>query len=203
MAEHHALISVHHEVIRPPHIQHLPSYKAKTAVTADQPSDVGKKALHAISDHLSSRFPYPEPARFNYLEPTVAYGREGVRKTMNVLRELIEQPPDAAGVVELKRANISKLLEALYDHTTIADAVASENTSDHMALLKDLLSDPDSDVKRGTAEVLGRFSGILQGRKAICASGCAESLAFMLEDPDSADVRLAAGKTLHMVTQVC
>lgn len=200
MAEHHALLSVHHEVIAPPQTRHLPSYTGESPVTGWQPSHVGKQVSHVISDQLSKRTPYPEPAIFDPLQPTIAYGREGVAKTMGVLRQLVDWE-NQEEVLELKRANIQKLIEAIYDHTIVGETVTGPSCNDDVALLKKLLLDEDAEVKRGTAEVLGRFSAILQGRKIVCASGCAESLAFMLEDPDSADVRLAAGKTLQVLVQ--
>uniref|UniRef100_A0A7S0Z6F1 Radial spoke protein 8 n=1 Tax=Hemiselmis tepida TaxID=464990 RepID=A0A7S0Z6F1_9CRYP len=207
MAEHHALLSVHHEVIAAPQIKHLPSYRSHTEVTAYLPSDVGKQVPHVLSDQLAKRYPYPEPAHYDDLQPTVAYGRQGVTKTMGVLRRLVQEPDDAVrslsedAILELKQANIQKVNEAMYDHSVVGDTVTGENADRNVELLKVLLADKDPVVKRGAAEVLGRFSSILQGRKAVCSSGCAESLGEMLEDPDSADVRLAAGKTLHILTQ--
>lgn len=200
MAEHHALLSVHHEVIAAPQSRHLPSYRSHSVVTGFQPSDVGKQISHKVSDQLSLRTPYPEATKFDYLEPTVAYGREGVAKTMRVLRQLVDSDKPEE-VMQLKRDNIEKLIEAIYDHSIIGETVMGPSSDDDVALLKQLLTDEDPAVKRGAAEVLGRFSAILQGRKIVCASGCAEALAFMLEDPDSAEVRLAAGKTLQVLTQ--
>jgi len=199
MAEHQALISLHHEVIRPPEIQHLPSYRFK--------AEVGKQVAHNVSDHLSGRTPYPQPAKFDRLQPTIAHGKRGVTKTVEVLQELVDieleevDDDERQRVANLKRDNVSKLFEAIYDITVIGDAVANTSEINTVALLKQLLADPDPQVRTGAAQVLGRFCAILQGRKAVCASGCAEQLAFMLEDPEHADVRLASGKTLHILTQ--
>eukprot|EP00286_Rhodomonas_abbreviata_P012440 CAMPEP_0181317392 /NCGR_PEP_ID=MMETSP1101-20121128/16443_1 /TAXON_ID=46948 /ORGANISM="Rhodomonas abbreviata, Strain Caron Lab Isolate" /LENGTH=416 /DNA_ID=CAMNT_0023424781 /DNA_START=92 /DNA_END=1342 /DNA_ORIENTATION=- len=201
MAEHHALVDIHHEVIAPPVIDHLPYYAEKTIVTHYQPCAVGKKPAHAVSDQLSKRYPYPERAAYNFTEPSTAYGRNAVSKTMQVLNQLVEEGQDSPQATVVKRANIVKLLEALYDHNVIGDSLAGEAGTENVALLKQLLSDSDAEVRKGAAQALGRFAILIQGRKAICDSGCTESLAMMLDDLDSADVRLAAGKTLHVLTQ--
>lgn len=206
MAEHHALLDIHHEVIAPPPIPHLPSYAEKTEVTNFQPIAVGQFSAHKVSDVLGTRYPFPKSAHYDYTEATTAYGRNAVSKTLQVLSQLSSGEEGQEGqnderVTLVKRANVTKLLEALYDHTVIGDSLAGEKGNENVALLKELLSDADADVRKGAAQALGRFAILIQGRKAICDSGCAESLAFMLEDLDSADVRLAAGKTLLVLTQ--
>jgi hypothetical protein len=200
MAEHHALIGRHHESLGPPAATHLADYRTLSEVTAGQPHNVGKLATYSISDQLASRYPYPEDAKYDFQEPSIAYGRAGVTKTLQVLRDLVAAGSDSDDSAMLKQANIAKLHEALSDHRTIGDTVNSKQQSSVMGLLKELLSDPDAGVRQGAAGVLGRLATLIQGRQALCQSGCAESLAAMLEDMDAAGVRLEAGRTLKILT---
>lgn len=153
MAEHHSLLDLHHEVIRPPDISHLAPYRAKTKVTTWLPADVGKQSAHSVSDHLPGRSPYPEPAPYDYLEPTISHGRMGVSKTVDVLKqlvemEIVEDDDDSKDrVLRLKRSNVNKLLEAIYDHAVIGEAVANTSSKiDNVVLIKALLSNPDPQV---------------------------------------------------------
>ena len=200
MAEHHSLISRHHESLGPPEARHLAPYTTLSEATAGQPHNVGKLAAYSISDQLSSRYPYPEDVQYDFQEPSIAYGREGVSKTLKVLRELVDAGGDSDDSARLKHANIAKLHEALSDHRTIGDTVNSKQQGAVMGLLKELLSDPDAGVRQGAAGVLGRLATLIQGRQALCQSGCAEAIAAMLEDMDSAGVRLEAGRTLKVLT---
>ena len=85
--EHHAMIALHHEDINPPQHQHLADYPSNSAVTAWQPGNVGKGVSHARgSESLANRYPYPANAVYDPLEPSVAYGRNGVPKTVMVRR---------------------------------------------------------------------------------------------------------------------
>jgi len=199
--DHHALIGRHNEALAPPATAHLGSYHQHSEVTAGQPHNVGKRAAFVVSDQLASRYPYPEDNPYDFEEPSIAYGRNGVTKTLQVLEGL----KDASGgdeerISRLKRENIGKLFEALNDHRTIGDTVISAQQSKVMGLLKELLTDADPAVRQGAARVLGRLATLIQGRQALCESGCAESIAGMLEDMDSADVRLEAGRTLTVLT---
>jgi HEAT repeat protein len=199
--EYHALIGVHHESIAPPMTAHLPSYNTESEVTAGQPHNVGKKASSSFSDHLSARYPYPEDVHYDHQEPSIAYGRKGATKSLAVLRELLDdRETDQARNVRLKLLNVAKLREALSDHRSIGDTVNSKQQSSAVSLLKELLMDADPGVRQGAAGCLGRLAMLFQGRQALCQSGCAEALAGMLEDMDSADVRLEAGKTLKTLT---
>ena len=202
MAEHHALLARHHEGLLPPLEPHLPSYRDSSAVSALLPGSVGQAALHRGSDVLSTRFPYPDPAAHEPHQPSVAYGRSAVSKTLRVLKDLSEQPEEEGqGTADLKKKNLKVLLECLVDHSSIGEAIMQGEDGDGLALLKLLLSDSEADVRRYTAEVINRYSTLLQGRKQICVSGCVEMLADLLQDPSSADVRIASGKALnHLVT---
>ncbi len=128
MAEHHALIGRHHESLGPPPAAHLADYRTLSEVTAGQPHNVGKLATYSISDQLSSRYPYPEDAQYDFQEPSIAYGRAGVTKTLQVLRDLVAAGGDSVDNAMLKQANIAKLHEALSDHRTIGDTVNSTPT---------------------------------------------------------------------------
>uniref|UniRef100_A0A6U5Z956 Uncharacterized protein n=1 Tax=Guillardia theta TaxID=55529 RepID=A0A6U5Z956_GUITH len=202
MAEHHALLARHHEGLLPPLEPHLPSYRDPSAVSAFLPGSVGQAALHRGSDVLSTRSPSPAPAAQEPHQPSVAYGRSAVSKTLRVLKDLSEQPEEEGqGTADLKKKNLKVLLECLVDHSSIGEAIMQGEDGDGLALLKSLLSDSEADVRRYTAEVINRYSTLLQGRKQICVSGCVEMLADLLQDPSSADVRIASGKALnHLVT---
>eukprot|EP00961_Rhodomonas_salina_P045552 611643-Rhodomonas_salina.1 len=168
MAEHHALLDIHHEVIAPPPIPHLPSYAEKTEVTNFQPIAVGQFSAHKVSDVLGTRYPFPKSAHYDYTEATTAYGRNAVSKTLQVLSQLSSGEEGQEGqnderVTLVKRANVTKLLEALYDHTVIGDSLAGEKGNENVALLKELLSDADADVRKGAAQALGRFAILIQG----------------------------------------
>jgi len=199
--DHHAMIQVHHEEISPPQHPQLPDYPSKSTVTGWQPSAVGKAAMHGVSDVLASRYPYPSDTMYDALEPSIAYGRNGVPKTMMVLRQLVDltssgEAVDEEDLTRQKRANVAKLIEALCDHTVIGDALTADKLEGGTVLLKELLADSDVQVRTGAAAALGRLATLTQGRKAICESGCAEALAHLLEDAEGADVRLEAGRTL-------
>ena len=123
-------------------------------------------------------------------------------KTAEVLRTLINQESgEGSWDAEIKRANILKLLEPLLDTMVIGDTTISDNQDEIMMLLKDLLSDADPMVRKGAADVLARLATLLQGREGICRVGCVDALARLLEDPDSSDVRLSAGRALLVLTQ--
>ena len=200
MAEHHALIGLHNETMAPPRSAHLASYNTLSEVTAGQPHNVGKMA-YFISDSLRTRYPYPEDVEYDFQEPSIAYGRKGVTKTLEVLRQLVDaKSGDEEHTTLLKQLNIEKLFEALNDHRTIGDTVNSTHKSTVVSLLKELLTDAEPAVRQGAAKVLGRLASLIQGRKVLCESGCAESIAAMLEDMDSSDVRLEAGRTLKTLT---
>jgi hypothetical protein len=198
MAEHHALIGVHCESIAPAVTAHLRSYNTLSEVTAGQPHNVGKLAAFSNSDFLSARYPYPNGVEYVFEDPSIAYGRQGVKKTLAVLRMLVS---NTGSDNQKKQANIEKLYEALNDHRSIGDTLTSSEQSSVVELLEKLLTDVDPGVRQGAARVLGRLATMLQGRQALCQSGCAATLAGMLEDLESADVRLEAGRTLK--TLVC
>ena len=195
--EHHALIGVHNEGFATRTV-HLPEYNTLSDVTAGQPHDVGKLGAYSTSDFLSARYPYPEDVEYDFEEPSVAYGRNSVTKTLAVLRHVVDAGGDDDR--ELKQRNIDKLYEALKDHRTIGDTMKPSQQSVVVGLLKELLTDDKPTVRQGAARVLGRLATLMQGRQALCESGCAEALAGMLEDLDSPDVRMEAGRTLKTLT---
>jgi hypothetical protein len=207
MAEHHGLVSVHNEKMAPPSTAHLASYRTLSEVTAGQPHNVGKNATDATSDDLNSRYPYPQDVEYDFQEPSIAYGRNGVSKTLQVLRELVDDTGgDAERNTMLKQQNIEKLKEALSDHRSIGDTVNSTQQSFVVGLLKELLLDADPGVRQGAAASLGRLAMLIQGRQALCQSGCAESLAAMLEVPQSFFTSYAFPTTLlhvHACMHAC
>jgi len=160
------------------------------------------RTLHVASDQLQSRYPYPEPTHFDFTEPTVGFGRKNVMKTADVLRILLEKgADDIPQDSEVKRANVTMLLEPLLDTMVVGDTTINANIEILIPLLKDLLSDADPVVRKRSADVLARMSSLHQGRQSICEAGCVDALATFLEDQESADVRIAAGRALLALTQ--